>query len=30
MAGTDLYRQLTARNCNTVRKVHSMLQEADS
>jgi uncharacterized protein (DUF1697 family) len=29
IVGTDVYRQLTARNCNTVRKVHALLQEVD-
>lgn len=27
IVGTDLYRQLTARNLNTVRKVHGLMKE---
>jgi uncharacterized protein (DUF1697 family) len=30
IVGTELYRQLTARNCNTVRKLHALLTQADS
>lgn len=30
IVGTDLYRQLTARNLNTVRKLHDLLLEADA
>ena len=29
MVGTDLYRRTTARNCNTTRKLHELLLEAD-
>jgi uncharacterized protein (DUF1697 family) len=28
LAGTDLYRQMTARNCNTVRKLHQLMLAA--
>lgn len=27
--GTKLYKQLTIRNCNTVRKLHALMQEVD-
>lgn len=30
IVGTDLYRQLTARNLNTVRKVHALFRETDA
>jgi uncharacterized protein (DUF1697 family) len=30
IVGTDLYRQLTARNLNTVRKLHALLLETDA
>jgi uncharacterized protein (DUF1697 family) len=29
IVGTDLYKEMTARNCNTARKIHEMLSELD-
>ena len=29
MVGTDLYKRMTARNCNTARKLYELARQAD-
>lgn len=29
LVGTDLYKNMTIRNCNTLRKLHDLMKEAD-